>query len=93
MEHGKEDIMKKLVLMLIAMALLIQAPGVLAKEQPLKIYVSLEAEANGDGSLEHPYKTLVEARDAVRQIKKNGAYRRLSAGDRQRDPLKNQVSR
>ena len=66
--------MKKLVSILIVLSAIMQMPCVQAKEQPLKIYVSQEAEAGGDGSLEHPYATLNEARDAIREIKANGAY-------------------
>ena len=66
--------MKKLVSILITMSVLMQIPCVQAKEQPLKIYVSQDSDANGDGSIEHPYSTLNEARDAIRQIKANGTY-------------------
>ena len=66
--------MKKLISILLIMSVIIQMPCVQAKEKPLKIYVSLETDENRDGSLEHPYKTLTEARDAIRNIKKSGAY-------------------
>ena len=66
--------MKKYISILIAMSVFLQLSCVNAKEPAVKIYVSQDADASGDGSLEHPYKTLTEARDAVRRIKKNGEY-------------------
>ena len=66
--------MKKFLSVLLVLSAVVSVSGVHAKEQPDKIFVQQGAEANGDGSIERPYASLVEARDAIREIKNNGSY-------------------
>ena len=66
--------MKKALLIALAMSFVTQLTPAMAKEQNANIYVSLSAESGGDGSIDKPFKTLNEARDSIREMKKEGKY-------------------
>lgn len=66
--------MKKIFLILLALACMMPKSYVQAKEQPVKIFVQQGTGADGDGSIERPYGSLVEARDAIREMKSSGNY-------------------
>lgn len=50
--------------------------GVFAAENTdtLTLFVSASAEAGGDGSIDHPFNTVDQARNAIRELKKNNNY-------------------
>ncbi len=66
--------MKKAFLLLMALSVFGQFTPVMAQNENVKIFVSLSAEDYGDGSLEKPFKTLDEAKAAIRQMKANDNY-------------------
>ena len=66
--------MKKFLFILLVFSIIFSVPCAYAQEQPMKIFVQKGAAANGDGSLERPFGSLEEARDAIRKIKANGNY-------------------
>ncbi len=67
--------MKKFILALLMLSVMGQYTAVRAAESDaIRFYVSGSAEQNGDGSLESPFNTLDAAKNAVRELKKNGNY-------------------
>ena len=71
-----EGLIKKIISVLLMLSILMPMSLVKAKAQPVKIFVEQGASANGDGSVERPYATMVEARDAIRLMKKTIIARR-----------------
>lgn len=66
--------MKKAIISMLAVSILGQFAVAKAEMNDIKYYVSLSAEAGGDGSFEHPFKTPHEAQEAVRKLNQNGEY-------------------
>ncbi len=67
--------MKKIVSILIAAIMLFSTLSVFADSTPEKMYIFVKAGAEGgDGSKDKPFATFEEARDKIREIKKNGQY-------------------
>ncbi len=67
--------MKKIISVLIAAVMLFSTFSVFADAAPQKMYIFVKAGAEGgDGSKDNPLGSLVEARDKIREIKKNGQY-------------------
>lgn len=58
---------------LAAMMIMATVPSVCALEVR-EFYVDVNAQAGGDGSVSNPFKTVEEARDAIRALKKNNEY-------------------
>lgn len=66
--------MKKILSVLLVISVAGQFSWVSAKEDSMKLYVSQEVTENGDGSINSPFNSMEAAREAIRQIKKNGNY-------------------
>ena len=67
--------MKKIISILIAAIMLFSTFSVFADRAPEKMYIFVKAGAEGgDGSKDNPLGSLIEARDKIREIKKNGQY-------------------
>lgn len=49
-------------------------PPVSANAEKITYFVAADAQAGGDGSIEHPFASIEEARDAIRELKANNAY-------------------
>lgn len=66
--------MKKLLLALLSVCLLLTsvAPIALANEDKVYLYVALDGNENGDGSLSNPFSSLEKARDEIRRQKEAG---------------------
>lgn len=66
--------MKKAFLVALALSLAAQFTPVMAESENVKIFVSLSTGENGDGSRENPFKTLNEAKNAIRNMKESNNY-------------------
>ena len=66
--------MKKAFLFALALSFVTHIVPVMAEAENVKFFVSGSVAESGDGSLEKPFKTLEEARNAVRELNKNNTY-------------------
>lgn len=66
--------MKRTIAAVLALSVLSGFSAVKAQESGIKFYVSGSAQEGGDGSITSPFKTLEEAREAVRKLNKSGEY-------------------
>lgn len=66
--------MKKIVSAILAVAMMGQFAMVRAEKENVRFYISANASANGDGSLEAPFNSFDAAKEAVRKLKESGNY-------------------
>lgn len=66
--------MKKGLLIALALSFAVQYTPVMAEKQVVKLFVSLSAEAGGDGSIDKPFASFEEAKKAVRKMKEDNSY-------------------
>lgn len=68
---------KRILTLLIILTLIagvFTVPSVSASTGKITYFVAADASPDGDGSMEHPFATIEEARDAIRELKANGVY-------------------
>ena len=66
--------MKKLIPFLVASSIAVSNLAIAQAEEEIKIFVDCKVTTSGDGSIDAPFKTLEEARDAIREMKNQGNY-------------------
>lgn len=66
--------MKKVLILIIFIYVFTLIPVCAEEEKKINFFVDGKVQTSGDGSIVHPFKTLEEARDTIRVIKKEGNY-------------------